>query len=295
MHLKEDFPLKELTTIRVGGTAKFYTEPSNLEELKNSIEFSQKMDIPLFILGKGSNTIFGNIRGLVVNTRRLKGIYVREKDNEVLVECLCGTPLRDIIRLSLKEKLKDFYKLLGFPASVGGAVAMNAGAFGVEISDFVKEVYFISWEGEPEKLKREEITFSYRNSPFPKMGVVYKVVLRLKRTEENIMEDYLRIRNLRREKQPINELTSGSTFKNPKGNYAGKLIEEAGLKGFRLRNIGFSEKHANFLINYGNASFQEVKEIIEIAKEKVFKEFGINLVEEVKLVEDSGFNGWKVL
>ncbi|HIQ48283.1 MAG TPA: UDP-N-acetylmuramate dehydrogenase [Aquifex aeolicus] len=295
MYLEENFSLKELTTIKVGGRAKFYIEPSSLEELKNSIEFSQKLDIPLFILGKGSNTIFGNIGGLVVNTRRLKGISIREKDNEVLVECLCGTPLKSIIKLSLKEKLKDFYKLLGFPASVGGAVAMNAGAFGVEISNFLDEVYFISWEGKLEKLKREEITFSYRNSPFPKIGVVYKVVLRLKRTEENIMEDYIRIRNLRKEKQPINEPTSGSTFKNPRGYYAGKLLEDTGLKGFRLKNIGFSEKHANFLINYGNASFQEVIEIIEIAKEKVFKEFGINLVEEVKLVEDSGLNGWKVL
>jgi len=295
MYLEKNFPLKELTTIRVGGTVKFYAEPSSLKELKNSIEFSQKRDIPLFILGKGSNTIFGDIRGLVVNTRRLKGISVREGDKEVLVECLCGTPLRDIIRLSLREKLKDFYKLLGFPASVGGAVAMNAGAFGVEISDFVEEIYFISWEGELEKLKREEISFSYRNSPFPRIGVVYKVVFRLKRTEENIMEDYIRIRNLRKEKQPINEPTSGSTFKNPKGNCAGKLLEDTGLKGFRLKNIGFSEKHANFLINYGNASFQEVRDIIEIAKEKVFKEFSVNLVEEVKLVEDSGLNGWKIL
>ncbi|HID66168.1 MAG TPA: FAD-binding protein [Aquificaceae bacterium] len=143
MYLEENFSLKELTTIKVGGRAKFYIEPSSLEELKNSIEFSQKLDIPLFILGKGSNTIFGNIGGLVVNTRRLKGISIREKDNEVLVECLCGTPLKSIIKLSLKEKLKDFYKLLGFPASVGGAVAMNAGAFGVEISNFLDEVYFI--------------------------------------------------------------------------------------------------------------------------------------------------------
>ncbi|WP_461831622.1 UDP-N-acetylmuramate dehydrogenase [Aquifex sp.] len=295
MEVRHNFPLKELTTIKVGGKALYYIEPQNLRELKEAIEFTKAYDIPLFILGNGSNTIFGDIKGVVINTSRIRGIKVRNERVHFFIEALCGTPLREIVRLSLSENLGGIYKLLGFPASVGGAVSMNAGAFGAEISDFLEEVYILSWEGELVRYKREEINFSYRCSPFPEKGVVFKAVFRLKKTTENVRERYTRIRETRKKSQPINLPTSGSTFKNPEGSYAGKLLEQAGLKGFRLKEAGFSRKHANFLINYGNASFSEIKELIDIAKEKVYEHFGIKLSEEVKLVESSGNNGWKVL
>ncbi|AAC06751.1 UDP-N-acetoenolpyruvoylglucosamine reductase [Aquifex aeolicus VF5] len=211
------------------------------------------------------------------------------------MEAFAGTPLKDLIRFSVKENIRNFYKLLGFPASVGGAVSMNAGAFGVEISDFLKEVYFVDWEGKLQKAKRDELSFSYRKSPFPELGIVYKVVFELGKSEENILPKYEKIRRIRKEKQPINFPTSGSTFKNPKGNFAGKLLEEVSLKGFRLKNVGFSEKHANFLVNYGGGTFSEVVDLINIAKERVYENFGIVLEEEVKLIESSGSDGWKVL
>lgn len=295
MEILRDFSLSQLTTIKIGGKAKYFVEPENLNELKEVIKFSKSYDIPVYILGNGSNTIFGNVNGIVVSLRKLRGMKVLEKNGNFLIETLCGEPLKEIIKFALKENLKGIYKLLGFPASVGGAVSMNAGAFGTDVSEYIKEVYFIDWEGNLNKLKKEEIKFSYRGSPFPKIGIVYKVIFELKKESFPVIEEYKKIRKIRTENQPINLPTSGSTFKNPEGNYAGKLLEECGLKGFKLKNVGFSEKHANFLINYGGGTFEEVKEIISIAKEKVKEEKGINLEEEVKLIESSSSDGWKVL
>ncbi|AAC06766.1 UDP-N-acetylmuramate dehydrogenase [Aquifex aeolicus] len=291
----KNVPLQNLTTIKIGGRVSFYAEPSDLKEISLCIDFSKSRDIPLFVLGNGSNTIFGDVRGLVVNLKNLKGFKVKEIKGKFFVEAFSGTPLKDLIRFSVKENVKSFYKLLGFPASVGGAVSMNAGAFGVEISDFLKEVYFVDWEGKLQKAKRDELNFSYRKSPFPKLGIVFKVVFEFERSKENILPKYEKIRRIRKEKQPINLPTSGSTFKNPEGNFAGKLLEKAGLKGFRLKNVGFSEKHANFLVNYGGGTFSEVVDLINIAKERVYENFGIVLEEEVKLIESSGSDGWKVL
>ena len=295
MFFLKDFPLKDFTTIKIGGRASFYAQLSNLKEISLCIDFSKSRDIPFFVLGNGSNTIFGDVKGLVVSLKNLKGIKVKEFKGRFILETLAGTPLKDLIRFCVRENLKDFYKLLGFPASIGGAVSMNAGAFGVEISDFLKEVYFVDWEGKLQKAKREELSFSYRKSPFPELGIVYKVVFELEKSEENVLSEYERIRKIRRERQPINLPTSGSTFKNPEGNFAGKLLEEVGLKGFRLKNVGFSEKHANFLVNYGEGTFSEVLDLISIAKERVYENFGILLEEEVKLVESSGSDGWKIL
>lgn len=292
--LKEDFPLKNLTSIKIGGRALYYGAPKNLKELSEIVKFSKAKDIPLFILGNGSNTILGDFKGVVLHTAKLKGLKLFQTNGKLQVEALCGTPLKEIIRLAVRENLKGVYKLLGFPASVGGAVSMNAGAFGVEISDFLKEVYFLSWDGELVKAQREELEFSYRKSPFPQLGIVYKAIFEFEFSKEPIRENYVRIRQIRKEKQPINLPTSGSTFKNPKGDYAGRLLEKAGLKGFRLKELAFSEKHANFLVNLGNASFSEARDLIDLAKERVFNTFGVILEEEVKLIENSSLDGWKV-
>ena len=295
MLLEKNFPLKNLTSIKIGGRALYYAEPRNLKELSELIKFSQAQDIPLFILGNGSNTILGDIKGAVIHTKNLSGLKLHRRNGKLTVEVLSGTPLREIIKLAVKENLKGIYKLLGFPASVGGAISMNAGAFGVEISEFLKEVYFLSWEGEPIKASRKELEFSYRKSPFPELGIIYKAVFEFEVSGEPILADYNRIRKIRKEKQPINLPTSGSTFKNPEGDYAGRLLEKAGLKGFKLRELAFSEKHANFLVNLGNASFSEAKDLIDLAKEKVYDAFGVILKEEVKLIESSRSDGWKVL
>ncbi|WP_461829220.1 UDP-N-acetylmuramate dehydrogenase [Aquifex sp.] len=295
MLLERDFLLKNLTSIKIGGRASYYAEPKSLEELSGLVKLSQAKELPLFVLGNGSNTILGDIKGVVVHTKNLSGLKLQRRNGKLTVEALSGTPLKEIIKLAVRENLKGIYKLLGFPASVGGAISMNAGAFGTEISEFLKEVYFLSWEGELIKASKEELEFSYRKSPFPKLGIIYKAVFEFEISSEPFLADYNRIRKIRKEKQPINLPTSGSTFKNPEGDYAGRLLERAGLKGFKLKELAFSEKHANFLINLGNASFSEAKDLIALAKEKVYDAFGVILKEEVKLIESSRSDGWKVL
>ncbi len=295
MELLEGIDLSRLTSIRIGGRARYLAMPTDVEDLSRVIQESREKDLPLFILGGGSNTIFGNVEGFVVSLERLRGVRVVEENGSFLVEALAGTPLKEITVLALKENLEGIYRLLGFPATVGGAVAMNAGAFGVEIKDFIMEVTYLDWFGELRRIAREELEFSYRSSPFPGKGIVVSCLFKLRRSEEPVSEDYNRIRRLRRSTQPINVPTSGSTFKNPLPHKAGELLERVGMKGYRLGGVAFSEKHSNFLVNLGGGSVEEVKALIEEAKRRVYEEFGIDLEEEVRLVEDSGSDGWKVL
>lgn len=295
MEIFKDFDLGNLTSIRIGGRASFFSEPSSVEEVARLIKFSREKDMPLFVLGGGSNTIFGEVKGLVISLRRLRGMRVEERNGRVLVEVLAGTPLQEIVSFAVKNELEGIYRLMGFPASVGGAVAMNAGSFGSEMKDFIEEVSFLDWEGNLITKKREEIDFSYRSSPFPKEGVVVSCKLLLKRSEVSVKKEFEKIRIERKRSQPINLPTSGSTFKNPYPMFAGELLERVGMKGFRKGGVSFSEKHANFLVNLDRGKFEEVRSLIEEAKRRVFEKFGVKLEEEVRLIEDSGSDGWKVL
>ncbi len=295
MELLRDHDLSRLTTIRIGGRARFFVEPRSYEELRELILFSREKDIPLYILGGGSNTIFGDIGGLVLSMRRLSRMRVESSNGKLLIEVLGGTPLRDLISLSVKENLKGIYRLAGFPATVGGAVAMNAGAFGVDISQFLKRVVFVDWSGELKEVGAEELEFSYRSSPFPTEGLVLSCLFELERSNIPVESEFKRIRERRKRSQPIEKPTSGSTFKNPYPMYAGELLERVGMKSYRVGGVSFSGKHSNFLINHGEGSFEDVIALIGEAKRRVYEEFGVKLEEEVRLVEDSGLDGWKVL
>lgn len=295
MELIEGFDLSKLTSIGIGGKAKYLLLPEKIQDLSTAIQMSREKNLPIFILGGGSNTVFGDVEGFVVSLERLRGVRIREEKGCLLVEALAGTPLKEVATLALRENLEGIYKLLGFPATVGGAVAMNAGAFGVEMKVFIEELTYMDWSGRLVKLRGEEVDFSYRSSPFPSIGVVVSCLLRLRRSERDVLEDYKRIRDIRRKTQPLNLPTSGSTFKNPLPEKAGALLERVGMKGYRVGGVAFSQKHANFLINLGGGSLKEVRELIAEAKRRVYEEFGINLEEEVRLIEDSGSDGWKVL
>ncbi|MDW8066848.1 MAG: UDP-N-acetylmuramate dehydrogenase [Aquificaceae bacterium] len=289
-----DVNLSSLTTIRIGGIAKYFFEPRNVQELKHALHFAKDNNLEVFFLGRGANTIFGDFDGFVISTRRIRGLRVSRKGNNFLIEAMAGEPLSEIVNLAIKENLEDLYKLAGFPATVGGAVAMNAGAFGYEISRHLSEVTLVSWDGEIYKLSKSEMKFSYRSSPFPEIGMVFSAVFEVPVASRNIREEHRRILNTRKEKQPINMPTCGSTFKNPSGNYAGRLLERVGMKGYRVGDVAFSDLHANFLVNLGNGTFSQVLKIIEGAKRRVFEEFGIVLEEEVRIVESGSAYGRKV-
>ncbi len=294
MLIEEKVRLSHFTTIGVGGIARYFSQPVGEEELRHALLFSLDKGLDIFILGRGANTIFGDFEGLVVSMRAFKGLRVERRGEIFYIEAQAGVPLSDLINLSLKENLEGFYRLGGFPATVGGAVAMNAGAFGYEISQHLVEVCYMDWEGNVHRAKREELGFSYRRSHFPELGIVLSASFEVPVGKANVREEYELIREKRRKTQPINMPTSGSTFKNPQNEYAGRLLEKVGMKGYRVGDIAFSEVHANFLVNLGRATYEEVVRIIQEAKKKVFEEFGIVLEEEVRLIESGSANGRKV-
>jgi UDP-N-acetylmuramate dehydrogenase (EC 1.1.1.158) len=280
MIINKNADLKDFTTIKIGGVGSYMFFPENEKEFLDI--YKKYKNDKLYILGKGSNTIFGDFNGVLINTKYFYDVKIQEAKEGILVKASAGVPLKDLIKLSIENNVEEFYKLIGFPASIGGAIAMNAGAYGVEIFDFIKGVWFIDEEEIIYKPK-EEIFYSYRKTEFENKPVLYGEFL-FRKSHQDIKPLAQTINQKRIEAQPLNMPTSGSTFKNPKDNFAGKLLEAVGLKGYRIKDIGFSQKHANFLINYQNASFQNVIDILSIAKEQVYKAFNIILEEEIKLI-----------
>ena len=280
-----DFPLRDKTTILIGGKTKLLFSPKSVEELKSTLP-KLVSNYETYFLGGGSNTIFGDFKGVVISSENLKGWRIIEETPEwVRLEILSGTPLRELIKPSIQNGWCGLETLFGIPRiTLGGAVAMNAGAYGVEIGKFVEKVFYI--DPPTGEIFEDKPAFGYRSSPFPRRGFVYKAVLKLPKCGLDLRQRVRELNLKRRKNQPLNFPTAGSTFKNPKGFYAGKLLEEVGLKGFCTENgLCFSKKHANFLVNISKkATFGDVLRLIDLAKERVFKEFGILLEEEVKIV-----------
>lgn len=295
MQKEEKVNLSPFTTLKIGGVADLFCSPQKEEELRQCIQMAKVKDVPILVMGRGANLLVGDVEGLVVSTRHMRGMWVREEKDGLKVKVMAGEPLKTLIQLALKENLEGLYRLAGFPATVGGAVAMNAGAFGYEISQHLTHVAFLDWDGRLHRVPAKEINFSYRHSPFPRWGIVVWAEFLFPRSERPVYEEYLQIRERRKKTQPIHQPTCGSTFKNPPGDYAGRLIQLVGLKGYRLGRVAFSEIHANFIINLGGATFQEATELIQIAKDKVYRELGITLEEEVRIVEGRRSDGWKIL
>jgi len=295
MELLREVDLSPFTSIGIGGRASLFAHAGDVRTLRELVKLSRGEGIPLFVLGGGSNTIFGDVEGLVVSMRPMRSLEVREEGGGVAVTAQAGVPLRELVSLALRENLEGVYRLFGFPATVGGAVTMNAGAFGVEMADFLRSVTFMDWEGEVHRLSRGELELSYRRSPFPALGVILSCELFFRRSGEAVGEEYRRLRRRRKSTQPLNLPTSGSTFRNPPGAYAGELLEKVGMKGYRVGGVAFSDVHANFLVNLGGGSFGDVLRLVEIAKRRVREEFGLELEEEVRLVESRRADGWTVL
>ncbi|HID79748.1 MAG TPA: UDP-N-acetylmuramate dehydrogenase [Aquifex aeolicus] len=289
MLLKNE-PLADKTTIKIGGIAQLFFLPSCLEEVEELLPLLTQ-DFPLYYLGGGSNTIFGKFKGVVVSSQSLRGFRVLEEDSEgILLEVLAGTLLKELIPLIFEKNLCGIETLLGIPRiSVGGAVAMNAGAYGKEISQITEGVYYFD-PLKGEFLLERKPRFGYRSSDFPQKGFICKVLLRLKPCPSPIRELVKKLNSRRRKSQPLELPTAGSTFKNPKGNFAGKLLEEVGLKGFcTKKGLCFSRKHANFLVNLSRkATLGDVLKLIDLAKERVLKEYDLWLEEEVKIVSTDG-------
>ena len=280
-------PLKKHTTYRIGGPADLMIFPKSKQDLIKVIKIINENKLQLTILGSGSNVLVSDdgIRGAVISLKNsLKQIEV--SDNILYAEC--GTMLGTIVKHAVRNNLIGLENLNGVPGTLGGALIMNAGAWGGEISENLMHVELINSKSEIKKIYKKDLNFSYRQSSFNKDDILLSAKFNLKKADKDIIkENLIEAQSGRKKSQPLNKRSAGSVFKNPKDNSAGKLLDELGLKGFSIGDAKISEKHANFFINDGNASSTDMLMLIKKAHQKVKERFNVNLSLEVRLM---GFN-----
>ncbi len=275
-------PLAQYTSMRVGGAADYYFEPADKADVIQLVRYLRQQEFPYFVLGRGSNVLVSDegYRGAVINVE--EGLSdVRRAGELVIAEA--GAKISKFVEFCIQQQFAGVEMLAGIPGTIGGAVVMNAGAHGGEISDYLVDVEVLRGD-EVLRVKKEDAEFGYRTSAFVQ-DVVLEATFQLPAGDRETLikrrSEYLRERNL---KQPTNLPNTGSMFKNPRGNFAAKLIEQAGLKGKRVGDAQISEKHANFIVNVGNARASDVMTLINLARRTVYQNTGILLELEVKLV-----------
>ncbi|MEG2337835.1 MAG: UDP-N-acetylmuramate dehydrogenase [Clostridium sp.] len=282
--IKYNEPLKNHTSFKLGGPCLALISPTKKEEVVCAIKLCKDNNIPFFILGNGSNLIVrdGGFNGVIIHLTSLKDIRVDNK--KLVVEA--GATLAAASAIALKNSLKGMEFASGIPGTIGGAVAMNAGAYGGEIKDIIESATVITDDMKVVTLSSEELDLSYRSSIITKKGyIVLEAVFTLEDGEaEDIKARMVDLNGRRKDKQPLNYPSAGSTFKRPPGNFAGKLIEDAGLKGFTVGGAMVSDKHAGFVINYDNATANDVITLIGKVQEIIKDKNDITLETEVKII-----------
>lgn len=282
--IKKDEPMSLHTSWRVGGPADYYLLPANKAELQEIIRLKNRTGLPIFIFGNGTNLLVrdGGIRGLVVQMGPSFS-YIR-REGELLLRTGSGTLLTTLAQAAVKEGLRGLGFAAGIPGSLGGALVMNAGAFGSYVGALVTEVSVISPDGEQLCLGPEDLVFSYRRSNLSSRGIIVEALFKLEQGDPELlkkeMDRYLGERRRRHPSLP----SAGSVFCNPPGMPAGQLIEAAGGKGLSAGAARVSEQHANFIVNEGGASAGEIEQLIREVQKKVKDKFGLELQTEVRVV-----------
>jgi UDP-N-acetylmuramate dehydrogenase len=279
-----DAPMRQFTSIKVGGPADSLLFPRDLKELGKVVRYARRKRIPLLILGRGTNLVVRDkgVRGWVINlTQGMKKIKI---DGEV-VEAEAGLSLQRLVQFSIQKGLTGLEPFFGIPGTVGGGLAMNAGAWGAELKDVLLSMTLMKEDGEIVGRPYSRLRFTYRRLVLPPSWIILKGRFQLKKgNKEEILERVKSYSEMRKRKQPLDYPSAGSVFKNPKEGPAGKWIEEAGLKGFRIGQAMVSHRHANFIINLGKAKAEEVIRLMEWVEKKIYDEKGISLEREVKVV-----------
>lgn len=283
-------PMSAHTTFRIGGPADLLCGPETIEQMIMTVRFALEKGLPFQIIGKGSNLLVrdGGIRGLVIETVSLTRIT--ELDNNV-IEAECGVTLNSLAIFALEKSLAGMEFAFGIPGTVGGAVYMNAGAYGGEMKNCVVETDYMTARGDIRTLRGDEHLFGYRRSFFTANpgSVVLRTRIRLTEGDKDkIRERMQELKRRRVESQPLQYPSAGSFFKRPEGYYAGKLISDCDLKGLRFGDAQVSEKHAGFIINLGNARCSDVLMLMENVRQKVKERFGVELEPEVKIIGEDG-------
>ena len=277
-------PLKHYTFTKVGGNAEFLAFPRNQYELKRIVQFANQEQIPWMVLGNASNIIVrdGGIPGFVIMFARLRDISV----DGYVIEAEAGAKLIDTTHVALHHSLKGFEFASGIPGSVGGAVFMNAGAYGGEIAHVLVSCKVLTKVGEIETLSASELAFGYRHSKIQETGsIVISAKFALSPgNHEQIKQEMDRLTHLRQLKQPLEYPSCGSVFKRPVGHFAGQLISEAGLKGYQIGGVEVSEKHAGFMVNVDNGTAKDYEDLIAYVIEAVEAHSGVRLEPEVRII-----------
>ncbi len=281
--VKTNIPLKKYTTMKVGGPADFFVIPKTLKALQKLL-LKINHNIPVFIMGKGSNIIPGDkgFKGIIINMTALNKVEIT--DNTIKAQS--GISLSTLAQKAVEHSLTGLEFAAGIPGSLGGALYMNAGAYGQEIKDIIKNCELLNLSGETIILNKNGLKLSYRQSILQeKKLIATKVKLKLKPgNKRKIKNSIKKLNNKRKESQPLKMASAGSIFKRPKNNYSGKLIEEAGLKGTTVGGAQVSKKHAGFIVNLGNATASDIKRLIRIIQKKVYENSGIKLAVEPKFL-----------
>lgn len=288
-NILEDEPMKKHTSFKIGGNAEFFVKVETLEQLQKILEFTQKNDIQLTVVGNGSNLLVkdSGIRGIVAKIS-IQGINININTTDGKAEIIVksGTPIGFLAQKLYQEEITGFEELSGIPGTIGGAVVMNAGAHGKEMKDIVTEITAIDYEGKIHKFSNKEAEFAYRKSMFSnEKYIIVEAKLELQKgKKEEIKEKMDTYQQYRKEKQPIEYPSAGSTFKRGEDFITAKLIDELGLKGFQVGGAQVSEKHAGFIINKENATADDVLKLTQIIKEKIYEKYGKKIELEVKII-----------
>ena len=282
--------MKKHTSFKIGGAAACVFLPESFEDMKNIAGALRELGVSPIIVGNGTNLLAddGALDIAVIKTSKLCDLYTRG-ENEIFAQC--GTPLSRLAMFACENELTGAEFAHGIPGTVGGAVLMNAGAYGGEMASVIKEVTFLTRDLEVRTVSAEESGFSYRHSRFIDSGeIILSAVFGLSRgdavTIKSKMEE---LSKKRRESQPLNLPSAGSTFKRPKNGYAAAMIDDSGLKGFSVGGAQVSEKHAGFVVNVGKASFSDVISVMEHVRETVLEKHGVLLEPEVRIISDKTF------
>lgn len=284
--IKYNEPMKKHTTMKVGGPCDCMVEPSSIEEIQKVLEYVKENNIKYYIIGNGSNLLVKD-EGVHALTIKIANKFSGFEVNGEYIKAYSGCSVPKLSQIAKENSLSGLEFACGIPGSVGGGIRMNAGAYGSEMVNVVEKVGFLDENGNLKEIDGKDAHFTYRHSMFvdnPQYVVVYAIYKLVKGNKEEISKIMEENMNSRKQKQPIEYPNFGSVFKRPEGYFVGKLVDECGLKGYKIGGAQVSTKHSGFMINIGDATCKDVLDLIEYVKEKVYEKFNVKLQEEVVIL-----------
>lgn len=280
-------PMSKYTSFKIGGPAECMVKIKTLEQLKSILKYTNENNIKLTIIGNGSNILVSDegIKGIVVKIE-IDNLEIDIQDKKAIITVGSGVKLGLLAQKCLKQEIAGFEFASGIPGTIGGAIRMNAGAHGSEMKDIVKTVTYVDKNGEIHKIENNQAEFEYRKSLFSHNDyIIVETEIELEKGNANeIKEKMIEYKNFRKDKQPIEYPSAGSTFKRGADFITAKLIDECGLKGYQIGGAQISEKHAGFIINKNNATAKDVIKLMEYTKEQVYEKFGKIIEAEIEIL-----------